>query len=92
MELQKGYPDFKFKIAFKSNEDNNVIGLVRAGLGIAFVVNNPSIYTGGVTVLKLSDLYFIRTIYMVWKKDIFLSPAAKTFRSFVISNIDGLLK
>jgi DNA-binding transcriptional LysR family regulator len=85
---KKGYPDFKFKTAFKSNEGNNVTGLVRANLGIAFVVNNPSIYTGGVTVLKLSDLYFIRTIYMVWKKDIYLSPAAKAFRSFVLSNIN----
>ena len=80
---QKGYPDFRFKTILESNEDNNVTNLVRKGLGIAFVVNNPSLYSGGIKQLQISDLYFFRTIYMVWKQDTYLSPAVNKFRDYV---------
>ena len=78
-----GYPDFKFNTLLKSNEDNNATNLVKKGLGIAFVVDNPSIYIGGVKVLKIKDLHFFRTIYMVWKRDSYLSPAVNKFKESV---------
>ena len=80
---QKGYTDFRFKTILESNEDNNVTNLVRKGLGIAFVVNNPSLYSGGIKQLQISDLYFFQTIYMVWKQDTYLSPAVNKFRDYV---------
>lgn len=83
----KGYPDFRFKTAFKSNEDSNVVGLVREGLGIAFLVNIPTLHMGGVTMLKLSDLFFMRAIYMVWKKNAYLTPPANLFRKFALSRV-----
>lgn len=81
---RRGYPNFHFKTILDSNEDNNITNLVKKGLGIAFVVDNPSIYTGGIKVLEISDLNFMRTIYMVWKKDTYLSPAVNKFRYTVI--------
>lgn len=80
---RRGYPAYRFKTVLETNEDNNATNLVKEGFGIAFVVDNPSIYTGGVKVLELSDLNFFRTIYMVWKKDSYLSPAANRFREMV---------
>lgn len=81
---KKGYPNFRFKTILESNEDNNVTNLVRKGLGIAFVVDNPSLYSEGIKRLQISDLHFFRTIYMVWKQDTYLSPAVNKFRDHVI--------
>lgn len=80
---RSGYPNFKFNTILESNEDNNTTNLVKKGLGIAFVVDNPSIYIGGIKVLEVTDLHFFRTIYMVWKRDTYLSPAANRFREAV---------
>ncbi len=86
-----GYKNFRFNTLVESNEDNNTTNLVKKGLGIAFVVDNPSIYNGGVCVLKLSDLHFFRTIYMVWKRDAYLSPAVKNFKQMVFVYKDQVL-
>lgn len=88
---RSGHKNFRFNTLVESNEDNNTTNLVKKGLGIAFVVDNPSIYNGGVCVLKLSDLHFFRTIYMVWKKDAYLSPAVKKFKQMVIVYKDQIL-
>lgn len=82
---RKGITNFKFKTFLESNEDNNTTNLVKKGLGIAFVVDNPSIYTGGIKVLELSDLNFIRTIYMVWKREAYQSPAVRKFRESTLN-------
>jgi len=79
-----GYPNFRFKTAFKSNDDTSVAGLVRAGLGIAFIVEAYS-DGPGVVSLKLKDLHFRRSIYAVWNKKSFLTSATKLFRKFAIS-------
>ena len=81
---RKGITDFIFKTFLESNEDNNTTNLVKKGLGIAFVVDNPSIYTGDIKVMEVADLNFIRTIYMVWKRDAYLSPAVNKFREAVL--------
>lgn len=81
---RKGITNFRFRTFLESNEDNNTTNLVKKGLGIAFAVDNPSLYSGGIKVLELSDLDFIRTIYMVWKRDAYQSPAVRTFRKSVL--------
>lgn len=80
---KKGIPDFKFKTFLESNEDNNVTQLVKRGLGIAFVVENPSLNTRGIKCLDITDLHFFRTIYMVWKRNCYLTPAINKFREYV---------
>lgn len=80
---RRGYPSFRFKTIFNTNEDNNATSLVKEGLGIAFVVDNPSLYAGGIKVMDVSDLSFFRTIYMVWKRDSYLSPAINKLRDAV---------
>lgn len=84
---RKGDPKFRFKTAFRSNEDGNVVGLVREGLGIAFIVDVHSLKTDDVAVLTVKDLLFQRSIYMIHKKG-YLSPAANAFRKYVIKAID----
>lgn len=80
---RKGDSKFKFNTSYTSNEDGNVIGLVREGLGIAFIVDVPSLNTNDIAVLKVSDLLFRRSIYMVNRGD-YLTPAIRTFRKHII--------
>lgn len=80
---RRGYPSYRMKTVLETNEDNNATNLVKEGFGIAFVVDNPSIYTGGVKTLDVTDLNFFRTIYMIWKRDSYLSPATNRFRDMV---------
>lgn len=82
---RKGDPKFKFKTAFTSNEDGNVVGLVREGLGIAFIVDVHSLKTDDLAVLRVKDLLFKRSIYMVNRSN-YLTPAIRTFRKHLISS------
>lgn len=46
---------FKPNIAFESNDDHTMIGMVASGLGIAVVADSPSLLTN-----KVAPLYFAR--------------------------------
>lgn len=72
--------------AYLAAEDNTMAGMVRAGLGIAFIANNQTIYTKDISLLHITNPFFTRTLYMVWKKDSYLSPAARAFKYFVLTN------
>lgn len=82
-----GVPFSAFNVKYSANEDNTVAGLVRAGLGIAFVANNPAIFVDGLSVLHISAPRVTRTLYMCWKRDNYLTPAAKLFKYYVLSNV-----
>lgn len=82
-----GYSTKDLKISFKATEDNAILGLVRAGLGIAFVADAPNVNRKGGTFLKLSDIYVYRPVYMVWRKNNYMSPAVKAFRNYVLNYV-----
>ena len=82
-----GVPLSAFNVKYSANEDNTVAGLVRAGLGIGFIADNPAIFVDGLNVLHIKEPRVTRTLYMCWKRDIYMTPAAKLFKYFVLSNI-----
>lgn len=81
---KKAGPDFQLKTIFSVNDPNTITHMVSKGLGIAFVVENPSLYTTDVKVLKITDLSFFHPIYLVWKSNAFMSPAVNAFRQFIL--------
>jgi len=75
------------KHTYQAAEDNTVVAMVRAELGIAFVANNPTIYTEGVILIPTIEPFLSRKLYMAWRRNGYMSPAAKTFKYHVLSNI-----
>ena len=76
---------FRPKIAFESSDLGTIEGLVGAGLGVALL----PIYSGqradsAAVSVPLSDRGARRDIGLVWRKDADLSPAARTFRDYVV--------
>lgn len=76
-------------IFYAANEDNTVAGLVRAGLGVGIVADNPAIRFDNLSVLHVTNPRLTRTLYLCWKKGRFLSPASKLFKYYVLSNISA---
>lgn len=83
---EKAGPDFQLKVSYSANEPNTITHLISKGLGIGFVIENPSLYTTNVKVLKVNDLHFYHSIYMVWNRDAYMSPAANAFRQFALDH------
>ena len=73
-------------VSYTVNEENAVLGLVRAGLGIAFICDAPNFNKSGLVFLPLSDLCLYRSIYMVWKKGEYIPPIVNKFKNFIIAN------
>lgn len=82
---RSGFGSVPLKEAYQAAEDNTVASLVRAGLGIAFIADNPLVHRNGLSFLHVKDPYFSRTLYAVWRKNGYLSPAAKAFKYFVLA-------
>lgn len=76
-------PELKF--VYAAAEDNTVASLVREGLGIAFLADNPLVIKDGLHFLHVKNPYLSRTLYMIWRKGKYLSPAARTFKYYVLS-------
>lgn len=77
-------PDFHLKTLFSANDPYTITHLVAKGLGLGFVVENSSLYTTNVKLLKVLDLNFFHPIYMVWKENVYMSPAVNAFREYVL--------
>lgn len=58
--------------------------MVAKGLGLGFVVENSSLYTANIKLLKVTDLNFFHLIYMVWKDNVYMSPAANALREYAL--------
>lgn len=73
---------FKPNIAFESNDDHTMIGMVASGLGIAVVADSPSLLTN-----KVAPLYFarppVKNQYMVYNRERDISPLVKSFIEFI---------
>lgn len=82
--------DFTPKIAFEPADDQSIIGMVYAGLGISCMANIPSVHRGNLHVLKILEEHVpVQSYYMIWRKDAHLSLAARTFKDYVLSSLDS---
>ncbi len=80
------------QIAFQVPDEYSIIGLVRVGLGIALIPDNPSLNLDNVSILRFKGEVPIRRQYMIWKKDHFMPPVVKAFRDFIIASLDENIK
>ncbi|MGB5822902.1 MAG: LysR family transcriptional regulator [Proteocatella sp.] len=79
--------DYTPKISIRPSEASMLGGLVAAGAGITIVPKTPLINTNAVATINIHEDIGYKTIYMGWLKDADLSPAAASFRDYVISLI-----
>ena len=70
-------------IAYEGEEDSSVAGLVAAGFGIAIVPKIPLLDTMDVCIRPIVSPEIERYIYLVLKKDKYLTPVVKDFISFI---------
>jgi len=79
--------DYTPKISIRPSEASMLGGLVAAGAGITIVPKTPLINTNAVATINIKEDIGYKTIYMGWLKNSDLSPAAASFRDYVISLI-----
>lgn len=77
----------KFHFSYFASEESAVIGLVRAGLGVSILPVDSHVEGKDVKKIKISSPYFYRTMYMIWNRKYYLSPAARAFRKYILSII-----
>ncbi len=73
---------FKPHIAFESNDDHTMIGMVASGLGIAVIANSPSLLVNKVTPLHFKHPP-VKNQYMVYNRERDISPLVKSFIDFI---------
>lgn len=83
------------QIAYETEEDQVIAGLVAQGFGIAVVPYMDLLLKLEVHILQISDPVYDRTIYMVNDEQVYMPLAVKNFRQFVMEHttmeIDGRL-
>ena len=79
-------PDFHLKTAFLINDPYTITHMVAKGLGLGFVIENSSLYTTDIKLLKVTDLNFFHPIYMSWKDRVYMSPAVNALREYALSH------
>ncbi|CUH95746.1 putative HTH-type transcriptional regulator YybE [Propionispora sp. 2/2-37] len=72
-------------IAFEGEEILTVAGLVEARFGIALIPRIAGLENMKISFLHIAQADCSRMIEMVWVRNRYLSPAAHTFRNFVIN-------
>lgn len=70
-------------IAYETEEDQVIAGLVSKGFGIAVVPYMDMLHKLDVEILKIKSPSHVREFYMVTSDHSFMSPAAADFRDFV---------
>lgn len=74
---------FKPKIKFEVEEDHTIIGLVEYGMGLALVPNLPQLDQSKVILKHLSDNQLSHPLYLITRKNHFLTPSVQRFNNFV---------
>ncbi|OZM75123.1 LysR family transcriptional regulator [Amycolatopsis antarctica] len=75
---------FRPRITFEGQESDTVRGLVAAGLGVALLPQFEPALPAGVVELPLRPRA-TRSIGLVWRDGLYLTPAVRTFREFVLT-------
>jgi DNA-binding transcriptional LysR family regulator len=61
----------------------SALQFVAAGLGVAIVPELALTNAAGIHALTIADQTLVRSLGIVWKKDRYLSPAARALRDFL---------
>ena len=74
------------KIAYETEEDQVIAGLVANGFGIAVVPYMDILGKMSVEIFEIESPEYERSFYMVNDNSTYMSPVAEAFRNFVIEN------
>lgn len=74
---------FEPKIKYEVEEDHTIIGLVRYGMGLALVPNLPELDQSEVVLRHLVNNNLAHRLYLVTRKNHFVTPSVQRFNSFV---------
>lgn len=77
-----GYPEVIYEI----KEDQVVAGFVSKGFGIAVVPDMPILDTIDVKKVEITSPNWQRIFYLAFLKGKYISPAAQTFKNYVIEH------
>ena len=77
------------QVAWETEEDQVVAGLVAQGFGIAVVPEMDVLHQLDLVALPITAPPYRRDFFLVHDDRLFLSPAAREFRKFVLSGEDG---
>ncbi|WP_289140113.1 LysR family transcriptional regulator [uncultured Brevibacillus sp.] len=77
---------FTPRIVFETDDPSTVSGLVKAGLGVAFI---PGVSWGGTTgssinLLHIKEPICQRTLWLSWVSDRYITESSQIFRQFMI--------
>ncbi len=73
-------------IAYDGLEVNSIIGLVKANMGVAFIAESIIPTINGITSIPIKDFKIERPIYLIHKKQGYLSSAALHFKDFILAH------
>lgn len=74
------------RIAYETEEDQVVAGLVAQGFGIAVVPYMDLLFRLDVKILQISSPVCERGIYMVHDNSVFMPPVVRHFRQFILDS------
>ncbi|SDL96393.1 LysR family transcriptional regulator [Bacillus sp. OK048] len=77
--------NINLNIAYDGLEINSIIGLVAANMGVALAPDSVIQNVSHVARIPISDFNVWRTIYLIHKKEGFISKAALYFKDFMLS-------
>jgi DNA-binding transcriptional LysR family regulator len=80
--------NIEINIAYDGLEINSIIGLVTANMGVALVPESVIQNINGIAIVPISDCDIERTIYLIHKKEGYISKAALYFKDFIFSYHD----
>ena len=74
------------KVAYETEEDQVIAGLVARGFGIAVVPDMAVLYRLNVAVLRIASPTYKRELFAVHHDAVFLPPAARNFLEFAVEH------
>lgn len=75
----------KPQIAYETEEDEVIAGLVAQGFGIAVVPYMDMLMKLDIKIIQISSPVWERNFYMVNDDQVYMSPAVRSFRQFVLN-------
>ncbi|MDP0396800.1 LysR family transcriptional regulator [Tsukamurella strandjordii] len=80
---------FRPRITFESSESFTVAGLVAAGLGVALLpMDRNPLLPAGLSLVPMSGPAPTREVGIIWRPDMALSRAVRSFRDYAIAQSD----
>lgn len=74
------------RIVFEAEECNAILSFVALNFGISIIPEVPALKHSDVAVLNIKDCRCVRTIYMAWMEDRYMTPSVKKVKGFISDN------